>query len=804
MGSRVPPGHKPGRPASHRANEAPGAPSGRRVLNAFWRGDNVVLVERARGGVQLRSVPAEHSAIVCRADLKGGLEDRLRRNPNVVGTRPEPDGQWLRFLFPDRDTVDKFVTACANSGITTYEGGISPTLRYVVDHDLQVDRPRIAWFDFETDSRVPFSRKLEMRVLSWALVDADGREELDVLCADTNRRERELLGNLWDVLDEYDMILAWNGDRFDFPILKHRSEGHGLMIGREWRRHLWCDHLELFRRSNMMAAESGDEKTSLRLEDVGQAVLGYGKNDFDASKTWEAWAAGGQRRKEMLEYNLQDARLMPAIEAKTGYVELLLTLGQVCGTFADSRGINPTTQVEGYLQRLAKRRGQYIPTRKTRRATNAEKYRGAFVMEPTRQGILTDVHVADFSGLYPNIIRTWNMSPETVLRRDEVECDLDGTPLDAGVSLSPLTEVYFSTAPQGILPAAVAELMKLRKQWKEKKAAATPGTSAWKEADRRSTAYKIATNSFYGVIGAPTSRFFRRDVAESVAQCGAWLIQETIGEAERQGFEVIYGDTDSLFVIGATQTQFETFVRHCNERLYPELLPTVGCSENHIDLGYEKAFKRLVLVKAKRYIGSYSHFDGTEASADSKPEIKGLEYKRGDSVRLARELQREAAHLLVGYKCEPSDDPRDYERLLKRWKARVLLQPLQLQDVVVSKRLSRPLDGYVRKLKKDGAPARQPPHVEMARVLEQRGEDVGEGARIDYFVKDGSAKPVELAPARDWQGDCDRRHLWETLVAPPTVRLLQAAFPGHDWKPTAKIAKPAKRRKRRVVGSAGR
>jgi uncharacterized protein YprB with RNaseH-like and TPR domain len=71
------------------------------------------------------------------------------------------------------------------------------------------------WLDLETDSRIPFSKKEEMRILVWSLEDEDGRVQVGVLEADNDRAEKVLLERLWRALEDYDQIIAWNGDDFD-------------------------------------------------------------------------------------------------------------------------------------------------------------------------------------------------------------------------------------------------------------------------------------------------------------------------------------------------------------------------------------------------------------------------------------------------------------------------------------------------------------------------------------------------------------------------------------------------------------
>jgi DNA polymerase elongation subunit (family B) len=630
-----------------------------------------------------------------------------------------------------------------------------------------------------------------MRVLCWVATDAHGNEYAGLLDEDSDQDEARVLSELWGVIEHYDQVLAWNGDRFDFPVIKARSERYNLLrpAVREWRRWLWLDYLDLFKRFNMQVAESGDEKQSFKLGVVAESVLGKGegKLEFDASKTWEEWAAGGDRRQRVLDYCAQDTRLMPEIEAKTGYIMLLGALSETCGTFPDTRGTQPGVQVEGFLARLALERGYKHPTVLNLSTSEAQRYDGAYVLHPEKKaGIHRDVHVADFAGLYPSIIRTWNMSPETIVEE----------PAGYPTAYSPLTKKHFRTDIAGILPEAVKRLMDQRAVWNKKKASLPPGTEEWKDADRRAGAYKIATNSFYGVIGSPTARFYDRDVAESVTQCGKWLIIETIKAAEQRGMKVIYGDTDSLFVVGSTRQEFESFVRWANEELYPRILEEVGCVDNVISLAYEKQFDRLVMTTAKRYAGSYVHYKGKLATSDSHPEIKGLEFKRGDALKIARSLQEELAHLIVGYKQPFSDEPSDYVAVIERVRDHILNGRLELGDVLVSKRLNKEIEEY------------KTPNNAMLRIakeMEAAGEDVGEGAKIDYVVIDASVSPQRVIRAHEYDpdsSDLNREALWDKLIWPPSQRLMEAAFPGFDWSRIGGLVKGRKAAARAAVKAA--
>lgn len=783
------------------ASPASGEPPPRDFVNAAWQGNEIALLRRDVSGKLGRIVvPAEHVCYLRADAISEEIERTLRGSRHIIAIRRE--GDWLRVRWKSRDACR---SACGPDGwfeqaeIVPYEADVNPIRRYLTDNDVQIQRPRRCFVDLETDSRVPPRKAAQglARVLVWSLIGDDGREAVGILDEDEDEDEAELLEALWKELRDFDQILSWNGDRFDFPIITLRSDMHGLRV--DPRRWLWLDHLEAYRVFNISASESGDEKQSMALQAVAVALGLPGKLDVDASRSYEEWLEDADH---LADYCLHDSRLMVQIEERTGYVELLYTLADACGVFPDSRAINSTNFVEGFLLRLGLKRGVHF--RSHWGIQVGEKFAGAYVMEPTKKGILRNVHVADFSSLYPSIIQSWNISPETyrddvVLREDPIwrpsyllHAPLKEFPRPDGVCEVPILGHVFDVEPVGVLPEALDTMRTLRAEWNEKKKHLAPGTDEWKEADRRSSAYKIGANSFYGVTGSPFSRFFKREVAESVTQAGVWLIKKTIEAAEERGFKAVYGDTDSIFVTDCSETQFAEFVAWCNRELYPKLLDELGCRRNEIDLAYEKAFDVLVLVGKKRYAGRWVHYKGSRATKDSRPEIKGLEFKRGDTARLARRMQAKAIELLLG---DYTEDRETFVELVRLWRWYVLEGPLEQADIILSKRLSKELRTYRRKKKKDGSMSALPPHVEVATVLRDRGEDIGEGTRIAYFVVDGGVQPSVCAPAVDYKpGDEDRYYLWENLVFPPTLRLLEAAFPMYSWKSFVK-ARPPKPRK---------
>jgi DNA polymerase elongation subunit (family B) len=269
-----------------------------------------------------------------------------------------------------------------------------------------------------------------------------------------------------------------------------------------------------------------------------------------------------------------------------------------------------------------------------------------------------------------------------------------------------------------------------------------------------------------------------------------------LGFGEERGMQVVYGDTDSGMYGNTTREEFAAFVKACNVDLFPRIVASTGADRNHIKFDYEKAFKRIVFVKGnngkpakKRYVGTYSFYKGVDATADSKPEIKGLEWKRGDTNLMARLLQWDVVQLFH----KGLDVRSAYEAVAVEWKRHVLDDALTVEEVKEAKSLGKPIDDYVVKTKKDGSDSAKPAHVRVAEMLRDRGSEAEEGTRIDYYMKDHPTRTV--LPAEDYRDDADRYYLWESKVYPPSQRLLEAIFPEPvgGWKELKK-ARPKKPR----------
>jgi DNA polymerase elongation subunit (family B) len=168
----------------------------------------------------------------------------------------------------------------------------------------------------------------------------------------------------------------------------------------------------------------------------------------------------------------------------------------------------------------------------------APVYKGAIVIEP-KKGIHSDILVFDFRSLYPTIIITHNIDPWT-LNCNHKECRLKNS--------APETKYHFCLKQGGFIPKYLKELIERRKKIKEKMKSIQKNTEEYSRLNNMQYALKIIANACYGYFGFFGARWYKRECGAAAAAWGRFYIKKIIELAKREGFEIIYGDTDSLFL----------------------------------------------------------------------------------------------------------------------------------------------------------------------------------------------------------------------------------------------------------------
>lgn len=734
-------------------------------LNAYVTGNLVNWIRRNESGVCVVNQQ------VAKYESFHKVDPKTISNAKRFVSYSYKDGEYYRVGWKDRFSREAY---CKNNPNDSFEGDVSPIRRVLSDaQDIIIQKPRILHYDIETDTRIPFlyARQGQARILSISSCDEYGLTTCAVLKEDSDQAEQEMLAEFMEYTENYDCLSGWFSSIFDDLVLEERVRMLGA-YKKDFRRLLKLDQAQAFKRHNINNAEDAGQKQSLALEAIAQSLLGTGKIEVDRSKIYELW----KDNPDLLgKYNLRDCTLLPQIEKKKPYLDLVFNVARLCRLFPDNRSMLPTQQIDAFMLRLGSELKHRFPTKYFDDAMQPEKrhFEGALVLEPQRLGIHKNVYVCDFASLYPSIMLSFNMSPE-------VHHFVSPEPKE-GYAVTP-NNLAFSQEKRGILCKTLERLIEYRSGFKHKEDNSAVDSPEWVDAIRSSMSVKVVINGLWGAVANEFSRHYDFMMAESIPATGRWLIQNVMDFAKQKGFFVLMGDTDSCFAMEESNSiTFEEFVKLCNEELIPGLLKSRGCIENRVKLDYEKRFAWLVCSTdgegesvCKKYVGQFNVFKGKPVS-NPKPKFMGLEVKRGDTTKLARDMQRQIIDML----CQKKFNSMEYEKFVAEWRMKVMQGPLTIDDITLSKSISKNLDDYKT----------NSPHVRIARLIEEEEGDVSEGTRIFYFVKNGGVSPIEVDEIKNFKGECDRGYYW-THCYPASMRLLAGAFPNNaNWRKWLKISK---------------
>ncbi|MEK6885199.1 MAG: DNA polymerase domain-containing protein, partial [Nanoarchaeota archaeon] len=356
----------------------------------------------------------------------------------------------------------------------------------------------------------------------------------------TDKDEKELLREINILIKQFDMLIGWNSKDFDLPYLIQRMQKHKISTEYLWN----ILHEDMMRRVQyfyMKDPEARQAITSYGLDFCSQYFIGEGKVKHDEGIT-ELWGKDPERFKK---YNIQDCKLLLKLEKKLGIIEITHNMFQWCQVFPQNWSMVKT--IDNFILNEANKRGIHYITNYSylfkgeEEETKIDPYLGAFVMEP-KPGLYKNVFVFDFKSLYPNIIRTFNISPETV--------DLDGkieTPIVFIEGKKHGGQRYKEDL--GIIPEKIGGLLEHRNKIKEQMKNPLFTEEEIKNLNVKQLVVKELTNSIYGVLGNKWFRSFSIPLAESITATGQYLQKYVTEYLQKTGRQVIYGDTDSVFSI---------------------------------------------------------------------------------------------------------------------------------------------------------------------------------------------------------------------------------------------------------------
>ena len=635
--------------------------------------------------------------------------------------------------------------------------------------------------DIEVESeegRMPSPRNHDRAVIAVGLVGNDGFRKVLVLDgrkiqydipfipeAEICSTEKELLQKAFKIIDSYPIIITYNGDDFDLPYLYARSQDARIdpiskvaisknevpiLVKRETfvkrgsqaepvqtRHGLHIDLFRTFQNRSVQLYAFSHKYSEFTLNAISEALLNEGKIEFEGD-------ISDLPIQRLAEYCLKDADLTLRLTTFNDnlLMKLLVVICRIGKLPLDdiSRfGVNQW--IRGILYFEHRRRGALIPRRaelqeKGTASTTAiikeKKYRGGLVVEPIL-GIHFNVVVVDFASLYPSIIKVHNLSYETV-NCPHTSCKIDP------IQHIPETTHWICKEKRGITSFLIGSLRDLRVNYY--KQLSKDKTLSYDERQLYgvvSQAIKVILNATYGVMGAEIFPLYCLPIADATAAIGRTTIARTIEKCKQIGIDVIYGDTDSLFLKNPSNKRVDEIASWARKVL-------------GVDLEIDKQYRYVVFSDLKKnYLG---------VLADGTVDVKGLTGKKSHTPPFIRKAFYNILNILSKVNSE-----NDFESA--KQKIKTIIQEnaynleqrkIPLEELTFNVMINKSPDKYGKAIGTNKAMSLEgrnteigifkglPQHIKAAKLLVDIGREMKAGDIVSYVkTKTGDGvKPVEL------------------------------------------------------------
>lgn len=542
---------------------------------------------------------------------------------------------------------------------------------------------------------------------------------------------------------------------------------------------------------------------SYALNAVAHLYLGTSKEDVSYAliNTYNETPAG---REKLRSYCEKDALLPLEIVQKRQIFVALLEMARINNCPIEviiNRGQQVRCKCALYKAGAAESPPQrfYTRTQAERDAEQNDTYEGAEVVNPVPGLYENPTVTLDWNSLYPSAEVTGNYGPGTLVQPDYsliddphvMRCANPAAELSMEerlrraeeatcvvpdmITKEPYTEG--AVPRKGGLPplrylrhsvcvdvAVKVQLNYLAHRSRTKKMMEAAEGETAELLNQRQLAIKMLANSLYGMFGATCSFLYAPAVAAAITQRGRALLYLmrwlAITEFSRYGAEVIYGDTDSIFVLLRKVETIEEaadigvamakFITDYMRRTYATDAPQY----NILTLAFEKVFRRLLLLAKKRYAGlKYEHDSKTGKLEPYKkqpgvPITSGLESKRRDVTVLVGSTIEDVIALLLDFRYTSQENLLRAREFVWQTMVRPLLDgTIGMHQLAITKQLRDLPDKY-----RERNPGRALPiHVHLAEKLIQRagGADAANaprsGERLTYVVVRGSGPVSQRA-----------------------------------------------------------
>ena len=439
------------------------------------------------------------------------------------------------------------------------------------------------------------------------------------------KNEQELLKTFALYVKELDpdVLVFWNGSKFDIPYIINRASILGISVSNLARNgqvktsydngkfnnkiggRSILDMLEAFKKftSGMANRESyslknviADKELLNKYDKDGNLITAYAFEYLDMGPMLQA-AMDDKRYQELIDYGKNDVIALYNIDMSLGLYTFYENLKMISGAKLDDMLYNSRI-----IEMLIWHEGIKPMPEKQHFVDDSDKFQGAHVVEP-KPGVHSMMGTYDLASLYPNILCAMQLSP-----------DID--------------KIVLRT-----LEKTMAMREELRARCK-----ADPSNEVLQNMQN---AIKFLNNSYYGVMGLKSFRLYDRHIAETVTRTGRELNMFLQECAKSQGYEVVMGDTDSIGVISLSDIAAgKALETHLNNEL-EKWSRDHNCKVT-FTLKFEKLYRRILFKSdiagkgvKKKYCG---HLIWEEGRDKDELNYKGLELKRSDQSNITRDV----------------------------------------------------------------------------------------------------------------------------------------------------------------------
>ena len=227
----------------------------------------------------------------------------------------------------------------------------------------------------------------------------------------------------------------------------------------------------------------------------------------------------------------------------------------------------------------------------------------------------------------------------------------------------------------------------------------------------------------------------------------------------------ILHNTDSVFVHmpDSPDDKIDDILRDIHVEYVRHLSEDFNVKKSHIQLEYEKKFKKIILLHKKQYVGWLVEVD---SKAVDKIYGRGIEYVKKDTIELARKLQIGMLNSLL-----KEDKKVDYyHKFIQEEKEKFLSGNFDVNEILINMKVSKRPEKY--KVKQV--------HIRIAEKMIADGKEFYVGSMIPFIITSSDDK-LEGIHIDDYKGEYDRVYYWDIKIFSPLKRILSCVFPNEDW-----------------------